>query len=84
MEINLPLPVIIHEDNQSAMKLLDNFENNKRCKHIDVKLHFVLDLIIIGVVHIKYICTDDQIADVFTKALGNVKFAKFVKLLNLF
>lgn len=82
-EINIQLPVCLFEDNQSTIKLLQNFENNKRCKHIDVKLHFVLDLVNSNVLKLEYIPTDNQLADVFTKALSSEKFCKFVKMLNL-
>lgn len=83
LNVEITLPISLFEDNQSTIKLLHNFENNRRCKHIDVKLHFVLDLINQGVIEIKYLCTSQQLADVFTKALGHEKFYKFLGLLGL-
>lgn len=83
LKITLNMPFLIHEDNQSTIKLLNNFENNKRCKHVDVKFHFVVDLITAGIIKIVYVSTDCQLADVFTKSLGVEKFTKFVKMLNL-
>lgn len=83
LQIDLLLPICLYEDNQSTIKLLQNFENNKRCKHIDVKLHFVLDLIKENVIEVKYVCTSDQLADIFTKALSHERFSKFVSMLNL-
>lgn len=83
LEIDLLLPIVLFEDNQSTIKLLQNFENNCRCKHIDVKLHFVLDLVNKGIVKIDYVCTSEQIADIFTKSLSYEKFSYFVRLLNL-
>lgn len=30
-------------DNQSTIKLIENYENSKRAKHIDIKVHFIKD-----------------------------------------
>lgn len=83
LDIKIELPISLFEDNQSTIKLLHNFENNRRCKHIDVKLHFVVDLINQNLIKIKYVSTSEQLADVFTKALGNEKFCVFLKMLNV-
>lgn len=83
LKVDFSLPITLFEDNQSAIKLLQNFENNKRCKHIDVKLHFVIDLISNGIMKVTYVCTEQQLADIFTKSLCNEKFYTFVKMLNL-
>lgn len=57
LSVNCNLPITLFEDNQSTIKLLQSFANNKRCKHIDVKFHFVLDLNTQGIVNIQYVCT---------------------------
>lgn len=82
-DIDCSLPITLFEDNQSTIRLLKNFENNKRCKYIDVKFHFVVDLISKGIVKIVYVNTNDQLADIFTKSLGHEKFLSFIKRLNL-
>lgn len=83
MKISYVLPLCLYEDNQSTIRLLKNFENNKRCKHLDVKLHFVIDLISKGILKVNYISSTDQLADVFTKSLSYSVFAHFVEMLNL-
>lgn len=76
--------VTIFNDNQSAQKLLQTKEyNHKRTKHIDIRYHFVKDLIQNNVVTIKYLQTDCMMADVLTKPLGTVKHERFVKDMNL-
>lgn len=64
-------------DNQSTIVLIKNGIINRRSKHIDVKFRFVHELVRVGVVNLKYCPTGDQLADVFTKPLNTVKFAKF-------
>lgn len=83
LNISISIPISLYEDNQSTIKLLENFENNKRCKHIDVKFHFVVDLINNGIINVKYVCTNEQLADVFTKSLCYEKFSYFVKSLSI-
>lgn len=34
LKIDLKLPVVLLQDNQSTIKLLQNFENDKRCKQV--------------------------------------------------
>lgn len=72
-KINIELNV----DNQSTIVLIKNGIINRRSKHIDVKFRFVHELVRVGVVNLKYCPTGDQLADVFTKPLNTVKFAKF-------
>lgn len=72
----------VYEDNQSTIKIAQTHET-KRSKHIDVKYHFVRDLVISGQVKLMFISTNDQLADVMTKALCLNKFAYFVNNLGI-
>jgi hypothetical protein len=47
-----------------------------RCKHIDVRYHFLRDLCKDGVIELKYCKTQDQLADIMTKALKLESFCK--------
>lgn len=73
----------VYLDNQSALKLIKNPEFHKRTKHIDVRYHFIRSKYEGGEFHLKYVSTNDQIADVFTKALGKAKFIVFRRLLGI-
>lgn len=75
MEFNVDKPTIIHEVNQPAIHLAKNRENSKRTKHLDIRYHFIKDEIQNGSVDLKYICTRDKIADIFTKGLGGQSFS---------
>lgn len=66
--------ICLNIDNQSAISVIKNGEFHKRCKHIDVKYNFVKENYEQGIISLNYVCTDNQYADVFTKALSNVKF----------
>lgn len=45
--------IVIHCDNSSSIKLSKNPVMHKRCKHIDVKFHFLRDLAKDGVIKLK-------------------------------
>eukprot|EP00253_Pinus_taeda_P004749 PITA_04749 len=63
-------------DNQSAIQLCkDPFQHQCR-KHIELHMHFIGKLIHDHVLEVQYCSTDDQVADIFTKALTEAKFTK--------
>jgi hypothetical protein len=37
--------IIIMEDNQSVIKIAHNFEDRKRIRHIDIRYHFIRQLV---------------------------------------
>lgn len=75
---------IVYNDNQSAQKLLQAKEYcHKRTKHIDIRYHYVKDLISKNVIKVEYLPTDKMIADVLTKPLGRVKHNEFIKAMNV-
>ncbi|XP_045783756.1 secreted RxLR effector protein 161-like [Maniola jurtina] len=61
-------------DNQSAISVIRNANFHKRCKHIDIKYHFVKEKYYDKVIDLKYVCSSNQYADIFTKALSRDKF----------
>uniref|UniRef100_A0A1B6C2D3 Integrase catalytic domain-containing protein n=2 Tax=Clastoptera arizonana TaxID=38151 RepID=A0A1B6C2D3_9HEMI len=72
-----PTKITLNVDNQSAIKLIKSGQMNRKSKHIDVRYHFVSEQHHEGMFDIKYCCSDDQLADVFTKPLSSIKFRKF-------
>ncbi|GAU13002.1 hypothetical protein TSUD_173010 [Trifolium subterraneum] len=75
--------VKIHCDNSSSIKLSKNPVMHGRCKHIDVRYHFFRDLTKENVVELIYCNTQDQVADVMTKALKLEAFCKFRNMLGI-
>ena len=62
--------------NKSALELMKNPIHHSRSKHIDRRHHFIRDCIE-GLMKLEYLRTKDQLADLFTKSLGRVKFCEF-------
>ena len=70
-------PTVIHFDNQSYMKLSKNPLFHDRSKHIEMKYHFIKDMVHKGAMRFQYTCRDEQIADVLTNPLSLTKFVYF-------
>ena len=70
--------VVMHCDNQGALALASNPIKHQRCKHIDIKYHFVRSEVQKNVVKLKYIPSEENVVDVFTKPATGVKFKRFV------
>ena len=66
--------IVIYCDSQSAIHLTKNQMFHDRTKHIDIRYHFVRDVISGGDIVIKKINTADNPADILTKALPATKF----------
>ena len=70
-------PIVIREDNKACQMFADHAGNFSRTKHIDVRYHFVRERLARGDIRIDYVRTEEQVADIFTKALSRELFKKF-------
>ena len=61
-------------DSQSAIHLSKNTMYHERTKHIDVRLHFIRDIISNNEIIVNKIGTVDNPADIFTKSVSVAKF----------
>lgn len=69
----------IYSDNQSALKLLETKEYcHRKTKHIDLRYHYVKDIVKEKNVTIGYLPTERMVADLFTKPLASCKHNRFV------
>lgn len=64
-------------DNQSAIHMISNYENSKRAKHIDIKAHFIKDVMQKELMKVKYVRSEENVADMFTKSLASCKYVNF-------
>lgn len=64
----------LHLDNQSAISVIKNINFHKRCKHIEIKYHFIKEKYHQKIILLKYVSSDCQYADLLTKPLSKDKF----------
>lgn len=75
-EVTSKYCVSIYEDNMGCIGMANTTES-KRAKQIDIKYHFIRDMIEMKQIVVVKISTNDQLADVMTKGLDKTKFIQF-------
>jgi hypothetical protein len=73
--------VVLLCDNRSANALAKNDTFHQRTKHIDIRYHFIREHVRSGHVHLQWVSTSDQLADILTKRMSNVLFTKLRSLI---
>jgi hypothetical protein len=72
-------PTLVYQDNQASIVISKDLCFHKRTKHIDIKYHYVRELVQKQIVQPVYIPTTDMKADMFTKPLSRDKFERCIK-----
>src|ERR1700743_1222044 len=76
-------PIPICGDNQGSIFISSNPVTEKHSKHIDIRYHYIREVIARKLAEVYFIDGDNNPADLLTKNLGIVKFQKFRALLGL-
>nr|GEW57448.1 ribonuclease H-like domain-containing protein [Tanacetum cinerariifolium] len=84
LQIEKLLPVSVHCDSNSAIKIADNPVFHGRTKHLKIDLHFVRERILKGVVKTVKVDSANQIANNLTKGLDKVQHLELVKRLGMY
>ena len=66
----------VFEDNRGAIDVDKNPLSSYNSNHIDVRYHFLREVVGTGDSSVKYLRTEDQHADILTKAIGKETFEK--------
>jgi hypothetical protein len=75
--------IMILCDNQSCIKMTENPVFQDKSKHIEIRYHYIHDMVQRGAIKLQYVSMDDRVADVLTKPLSRVKFEHFRDKLGL-
>jgi hypothetical protein len=64
-------------DSHSCIKMAENLVFHDKSKYIEIRYHYIRDMVQRGAIKLQYIGRDEQVADVLTKPLSRVKFEHF-------
>ncbi|GKA00339.1 hypothetical protein Tco_0672889 [Tanacetum coccineum] len=73
----------LYYDNKSAIALCCNNIQHSLFKHIDIRYHFIKEQVENGVVELYFVRTEYQLADIFTKALGQERLDFLINKLGI-
>jgi hypothetical protein len=70
-------PTVIHIDNKSAKLLIETLKSTHNTKHINLRINFIREQVSSRAIQLKFVRTEEQVADIFTKPLPRELFEKF-------
>ena len=76
-------PVTVHCDSMVALAYAKDSKYHGRTKHIDIRYHYIRDMVAHNEVVLKHIFTSLMIADPLTKPIGRDAFQAHVRSLGL-
>jgi len=76
-------PITLYGDNQASISIAKNPVGHTRAKQIDIRFHYLRELVERDIISIEYIATNSMLADGLTKPLAPVLFARFLTMLGL-
>ena len=75
--------IVVYYDNSSAIDISKNLVQHSKTKHIEIRYHFIRDLVEKKIVALEYIPIKRQNADIFTKPLDRSKFETFRQVIGV-
>ena len=75
--------MVVYCDNSSAIYISKNSVQHSRAKHIEIRYHFLRDLVERKIVALEYIPIEQQNADIFSKSLNRSKFESLCQVIRV-
>ena len=74
--IEVKLPMKVYVDNTGAINLSKNWTTGGRTKHIDLRYHYIRELVEQEIIEVVFVRSEANISDIFTKNLRQILFDK--------
>jgi len=81
--IDYSTPGVIEGDNRGAIALTKNTKDHGKVKHIDIRHHYIRELVESGAVVVEQVPSADNAADLFTKPLSRDNHHRLLQMLNI-
>jgi len=70
LQVSISLPFTLYCDNKTAIHILENSVFHERTKHLRIDCHYTRDKLLEGLLKTTHVSSQDQLADIMTKPLG--------------
>ena len=70
-------------DNEAAVQIVKHPVEHSKTKHIDIRVHFIRDCFERKLIHLERVDTENNLADLFTKAFDSTRFNTLVSLIKM-
>ena len=74
LDLHLSQPCKLFCDNKAAISISENPVQHDRTKHVEVDRHFIKENIEAKIVELPFVKSEDQLADILTKAVNSKSF----------
>jgi hypothetical protein len=69
LKMNIQVPMVIRGDNEASLKMVVNKALSAKVRHIRIRQHYIKQLYDEGLITLRWISTEDMLADIMTKPL---------------
>ena len=83
VKIDYSTPGLIRGDNRGAIALTKNTKDHSKVKHIDIRHHYIRELLQSGIIKFEQVSSADNLADLFTKSLPRDHHHQLLSALNI-
>lgn len=81
--LKVPDPTSLKCDNKASISISENPVQHDRTKHVEVDRHFIKEKIDTGIVKLPHVHSEDQLADILTKAVNGRIFKEVLSKLSI-